>query len=37
MNQFPVAFTLIKPVLEKADAEQLNIIEYYCPVFAFYF
>ena len=31
-----VAFDLIKPVLEKANAEQLKSIEYYSPVNLFY-
>jgi hypothetical protein len=30
-NDFPVAFDLIKPVLEKANAKQLQHVEYYSP------
>ncbi|CAF0813386.1 unnamed protein product [Brachionus calyciflorus] len=30
-NQFPVAYDLVKPILEKATAKQLHNIEYYSP------
>ena len=31
-HQFPVAFDLIKPVLERTNNKQLETIEYYSPV-----
>lgn len=32
VNDFPLAFDLIKPILERANAKQLQTIEYYSPV-----
>ena len=32
VNEFPIAFNLIKPVLERTNAKQLESCEYYSPV-----
>ena len=34
INDFPIAFDLIKPVIERTNAKQLQSIEYYSPVCA---
>lgn len=31
INEFPIAFDLIKPVIEKTNAKQLQLIEHYSP------
>jgi len=31
INEFPIAFDLIKPVIEKTNARQLQLIEHYSP------
>jgi hypothetical protein len=35
-NNFPIAFDPIKSVLEKTNAKQLELVEYYSPVKLFF-